>query len=376
MTIEQKQLTPGEVKWKILAELDSLRPELKKSSLVEGFAFSDKQFDAAFHKYRDYVGDSLFPYQRHEKNKSSSDSVSTNLINAFLQKGKESVKDQLRFGFYGHVVSSRFSQSDLKNQKALADLRYPWEWYARTRERRRTVHLHVGPTNSGKTYHALKRLEDAETGCYAGPLRLLAHEVYTRLNAKGKACTLVTGDEFRLPPDWIDNDLPSMHSSTVEMIPFGAKLQVVVIDEIQMIADKDRGWAWSEAFLGINAKEIHVCGEDRAVPLITELTKLLGDDLKIHRYERLNPLEMYPNSLRGNLKGLQKGDCVVSFTILGIHALRTQIERATGKRCAVVYGSLPPETRAQQARLFNDLNNDYDFLVASDAIGMGLNLSV
>jgi ATP-dependent RNA helicase SUPV3L1/SUV3 len=64
----------------------------------------------------------------------------------------------------------------------------------------------------------------------------------------------------------------------------------------------------------------------------------------------------------------------VAFTVMGIHALRRIIEKKTGKKCAIVYGSLPPETRAQQARLFNDPDNDYDFLVASDAIGMGLNL--
>ena len=80
--------------------------------------------------------------------------------------------------------------------------------------------------------------------------------------------------------------------------------------------------------------------------------------------------------LNGKLKDLRKGDCIVSFSVMGIHALRQQIERQTGKKVATVYGSLPPETRAQQARLFNDPDNDYDFLVASDAVGMGLNLAI
>jgi ATP-dependent RNA helicase SUPV3L1/SUV3 len=75
-----------------------------------------------------------------------------------------------------------------------------------------------------------------------------------------------------------------------------------------------------------------------------------------------------------SLRALQKGDCIVTFAIHEIHQLREQIEKQTGKRVAIVYGTLPPETRAQQARLFNDPNNDYDFLVASDAVGMGLNL--
>jgi ATP-dependent RNA helicase SUPV3L1/SUV3 len=102
----------------------------------------------------------------------------------------------------------------------------------------------------------------------------------------------------------------------------------------------------------------------------------MGDNLHVHRYERLNPLKVMSKSLRGNFKNLRKGDCVVTFTVVNIHALKKQIERETGKRVAIVYGSLPPETRAQQAAFFNDPDNDYDFLVASDAIGMGLNLSI
>ena len=79
-------------------------------------------------------------------------------------------------------------------------------------------------------------------------------------------------------------------------------------------------------------------------------------------------------SLGGDLSKLQKGDCIVAFSVMGIHALRERIEKKTGRKVAIIYGSLPPETRAHQAKLFNNPENDYDFLVASDAIGMGLNL--
>jgi ATP-dependent RNA helicase SUPV3L1/SUV3 len=254
--------------------------------------------------------------------------------------------------------------------KEVADLRYPSEWYPATREIPRTIHMHVGPTNSGKTYHALKRLEEVESGIYLGPLRLLAHEVYTRLNAKGKACALITGEEQRMP----EGDRATMFSCTVEMAPLNTKFDVAVIDEIQMINHRDRGWAWTQAFLGLQAKEIHLCGEARTVPLMRELCALVGDKVHVHEYERLTPLGVLPRSLQGKLSRLEKGDCIVAFTVLGIHALRREIEKRTGKKCAIVYGSLPPETRAQQARLFNDPDNDYDFLVASDAIGMGLNL--
>jgi len=282
------------------------------------------------------------------------------------------IQAKLRYMFYAQVCGGRFTQAELENQKHMADLRYPEEWYPATREIARTVHLHVGPTNSGKTYHALKRLEEAKRGIYLGPLRLLAHEVYTRLRAKGKSCALVTGEEQRVP----EGEEVSMWSCTVEMAPMNTPLDVAVIDEIQMINHKDRGWAWTQAFLGIQAKEVHLCGEARTVPLIKELCALIGDKVHVHEYNRLTTLAVAHGSLRGDLTKLEKGDCIVAFTVLGLHALRREVEQKTGRKCAIVYGGLPPETRAQQARLFNDPDNDYDFLVASDAIGMGLNLSI
>ncbi|KAI4756335.1 P-loop containing nucleoside triphosphate hydrolase protein [Aureobasidium sp. EXF-3400] len=296
------------------------------------------------------------------------------LRDSWFERGANGLQDRIKYAFYNHVISAHFTPSDIRNQKALADLRYPTEWYPATRTIHRTIHLHVGPTNSGKTYHALQRLEQAGTGVYAGPLRLLAHEVYTRLNAKGKQCMLITGEEKRAPDE--DSLAADITSCTVEMMPLNKDVDVAVIDEIQMIGNAERGWAWTQAVLGVKAREVHLCGETRTVPLIRELCASIGEKLVVHEYERLSPLKMADKSLQGNLKKLRKGDCIVSFSVMGIHALRKQIEQSTGRKVATVYGSLPPETRAQQARLFNDPDNDYDFLVASDAIGMGLNLSI
>ena len=301
------------------------------------------------------------------------DSTLLALRAAYVADGNSGIDAYLKFALQAHVGNHSFTESDLVNQKKLADLRYPHEWYPTTRSLQRTIHLHVGPTNSGKTYHALKRLEQASSGLYAGPLRLLAHEVYTRLNAIGKTCNLLTGDE-RISHDSRDQAEPPMCSCTVEMVPVNRTLDVAVVDEIQMIGHDQRGWAWTQAVLAIQAKELHLCGEERAVPIIQEIAAAIGDKLHIHHYKRLSPLRTMSNSLNGKLKDLRKGDCVVVFSRMGIHSLKKDIEKATKKRVAVVYGSLPPETRAQQARLFNDPHNDYDILVASDAIGMGLNL--
>lgn len=294
------------------------------------------------------------------------------LRQAYSDHGPSGLDSQIKYSLHGQLANARLTRANLEDQSKLADLRYPVEWYPGTRAIQRTIHLHVGPTNSGKTYQGLQRLEQAKTGIYAGPLRLLAHEVYTRLNAKGKTCHLITGDDKRIHED----DEEAMTSCTVEMVPTDRTVDVAVVDEIQMIGNEERGWAWSQALLGLKAKELHLCGEARTVPLIRELVAQMGDKLEIHHYERLSPLKAASRSLDGNLTRLRKGDCLVVFSRKEIHALKSEIERKTNKRVAIVYGSLPPETRARQARLFNDPSNDYDYLVASDAIGMGLNLDI
>ncbi|KAI6103737.1 P-loop containing nucleoside triphosphate hydrolase protein [Pisolithus croceorrhizus] len=278
---------------------------------------------------------------------------------------------------------------------------------------RRKIIMHVGPTNSGKTHMALRALAAAKSGLYAGPLRLLAHEIWERLN-KGqivpldmfpegdaepdttintdiveetgttkptlrkqgsskyvRQCNLRTGEEFR-----VVSDSASLLSCTVEMAALDAQLDVAVVDEIQMIADPARGSAWTMAVLGIAARELHLCGEEAAVPVVEEILKHTGDELVVNRYERLTPLVVQNESLYGDLSHVQKGDCVVTFSRNNIFALKKRVEESTGLLCAVAYGKLPPEIRSEQAALFNDPHSGYDVIVASDAIGMGLNLKI
>ncbi|KAG0131033.1 P-loop containing nucleoside triphosphate hydrolase protein [Tuber indicum] len=275
--------------------------------------------------------------------------------------------------FLQYIGQKDLAKTDIRmiNIKKAADMRFPQEWYPMARQFKRTWHLHVGPTNSGKTYNALKRLEEAADGIYAGPLRLLAHEIFERMNSKGIPCNLVTGDDMR-----IVSETAAISSSTVEMVDLNREVEVAVLDEIQMIGDEDRGWAWTQALLGVRAKEVHMCGEERTVDLIKSLAANVGDECIVHNYKRLGPLEVMKESLGGDLTKIQKGDCVVTFSRKSIFAMKKEIERVTGLRCAVIYGSLPPETRSLQARYFNDPESGYDVLVASDAVGMGLNLSI
>ncbi|KAI9724132.1 MAG: hypothetical protein M1812_000851 [Candelaria pacifica] len=343
--------------------IDDLKAELESSRNLAGKEAEHPEKD--FKEYRSAVVSS---FQNSRRTK-----LFDSLYDAYVDGGGLSALDaELKASFHGHIISSKFTNADILNQSRLADLRHPAEWFPASRQYHRTIHLHVGPTNSGKTYHALKKLEEADSGIYAGPLRLLAHEVYTRLNANGRECNLITGDDTKIA----GSGKAPMSSCTVEMVPLNRQMDVAVIDEIQMIGCSNRGWAWTTAVLGVSARELHLCGEARVVPLIRQLAASTGEKLEIHQYERLSPLKTMMSSLNGDLKRLRKGDCVVVFSRTGIHAMKNEIERITGKSVAVVYGSLPPETRAQQAKLFNDPNNDYDILVASDAIGMGLNLSI
>ena len=274
----------------------------------------------------------------------------------------------------------------------------------------RTIVMHVGPTNSGKTHNALRALAAAKRGFYAGPLRLLAHEIFMRLNngqivplgvdpepaepdhttniegtdEEGRAvvrkdsdrrfirpCNLITGED-RIS---VEAESPLL-SCTVEMVPLAEDFDVAVVDEIQMLADPERGGAWTNAVLGSNVKELHLCGEEAAVPLVQALLRTTGDKIIVNRYNRLTPLVVAKQSLDGQLSKIRKGDCVVAFSRTMIFSMKAKIELQTGLKCAVVYGGLPSELRNDQAKLFNDPTSGYDVLVGSDAIGMGLNLYV
>lgn len=265
----------------------------------------------------------------------------------------------------------------------IIDMRNPADDFKLARRMRRKIIMHVGPTNSGKTYNALLALVNATTGVYAGPLRLLAHEIFDRLN-KGliaptptadntvkpriRTCNLITGEEQRI----VDPDAPFV-SSTVEMVNTNLLYDVVVLDEIQMIGDPQRGDAWTRALLGVRARELHLCGEETAVELVRKLVAETGDELVINNYKRLSPLVTARQSL-GSFKAVRKGDCVVAFSRRQLFQIKDEIEKTTGLKCAMAYGGLPPEVRTEQAQLFNDPKSGYDVMVASDAIGMGLNL--
>jgi hypothetical protein len=189
-------------------------------------------------------------------------------------------------------AASREYADEISSHRILVnhtDLRIPHEWYPLARLTKRKIIYHGGPTNSGKTYHALQRLMNADPklggGIYCGPLRLLALEVYEKLNRQGVYCNLATGQEKKTIP------FATHVSCTIELANVSVPYDIAVIDEIQMIGDADRGYAWTRAVLGLNAREIHVCGGMEALNIVKQLAQNTGDDFEINSYDRLSKLE-------------------------------------------------------------------------------------
>lgn len=256
--------------------------------------------------------------------------------------------------------------------KKISDLRTPANWYPSARALTRKIIFHAGPTNSGKTFHAMKRFMEAKSGVYCGPLKLLAAEVYNKCNEMGTPCDLVTGEERKYA---LGEGNPSPHvACTVEMTSVNTPYEVAVIDEIQLLRDPGRGWAWTRAFLGLVAEEVHVCGESGAYELLQRICETTGETVEMKSYQRLTELTVEDSAL-SSLDNIMPGDCIVCFSKNDIYSVSRDIE-ARGKEVAVIYGGLPPGTKLAQAAKFNDPNNSCKVMVATDAIGMGLNLSI
>jgi len=246
----------------------------------------------------------------------------------------------------------------------LAFQRYP-DSFETARHLQRSVTLYVGPPNSGKTHAAFERLAQALDGAYLAPLRLLALEGRDRLVARGVPCSLLTGEEN------VPADDARVVSSTIEMVNTRKAIDVAVIDEAQMLFDVSRGWAWTQAIVGVPANEVIVICSEYAVPAIERLLGLCGERCTVRRFERKQHVQLLPRPVP--LASLQLGDAVVAFSRRDVLMLRDQIS-AAGHPVSVIYGALPPEVRRREAERF--ASGDSHILVATDAIGMGLNLPI
>lgn len=235
--------------------------------------------------------------------------------------------------------------------------------FPNARSMEREFIFHMGPTNSGKTYGAIQELKKSNVGCYLAPLRLLAHEIYDDLNKDGIYCSLITGEERIEVPG------STVFSSTIEMANFNKKYDVGIIDEIQMITDPQRGWAWTQAVCGLPCEKIYLAGSEECLPYIKRLIEdILKEKLTVIKFERKSPLSV-EEDIFDNDSEIMDGDAFIVFSRKRIFEVKEEITD-----CSVIYGSLSPEVRKSEASKFRD--GITKTIISTDAIGMGLNLPI
>jgi ATP-dependent RNA helicase SUPV3L1/SUV3 len=220
------------------------------------------------------------------------------------------------------------------------------------------VVAHLGPTNSGKTYAALRELAERGAGVYAGPLRMLAQEAHRRLGEwlGSEQVGLVTGEE-RL------NERAPVLCSTVEMASQSGEL--LVLDEVQWADDAERGSAWTRLLLAGDYREIFLLGALDALPLVDRAFP----DRELKVFDRKLPLEFVGAK---SLRSLTKGTVVVAFSRRAVLALAGEVNRLHEGRVAVLYGAMPLSSRREEIDRF--LTGQADVCVATDVLGHGVNL--
>ncbi len=241
----------------------------------------------------------------------------------------------------------------------------PRDEYPAARAMKRRFVLHIGGTNTGKTYAGFQRLRRAATGVYLAPLRLLALEAQELLLSYGVACSLTTGEEEDVDPD--DTHI----AATAEKLSLEKTYDVAVIDECQMIADPERGFAWTRAILGVLAPEVHLCAAPEAKNLLMRIIRGCGDEVEVVVHERKTPLVCMNRVV--DYSAVRPGDALITFSKVGVLSVAEDL-RSRGKEPAIIYGALPYATRRRQMEGF--LAGDMEYVVSTDAIGMGLNLPI
>ena len=226
--------------------------------------------------------------------------------------------------------------------------------------------LHIGGTNSGKTYSSIERLKEAQCGVYAGPLRLLALEIYDKLTEADVPCSMLTGEEQYI----CENSFVT--AATVEMVSLRKEYDIAVIDEAQMISDPFRGHVWSRLIMGLKAHEIHLCMAPEAEQVIIRLLRECQQSYEVVHHERNTELvfEDKPFVIETDI---MQGDALILFSKKAVLDVAARLEMM-GVRASVIYGNLPPQIRKKQFEMF--LRGKTQVVVATDAIGLGVNLPI
>lgn len=333
----------------------SIRKKIRLLKEMENEGF--KEYDAVCERYEELLEEiskrMLEDYNK--KNNTDFDfyEVVRGNYNGFLNSGIMTV---LTKNHIPKLIGEAFEEAFPDNPK---------DEYMITRRMKRKIYIHLGDTNTGKTYNAVERLKKAKKGVYLSPLRILALENYDKLNNEGIVCDLMTGEEEIIKEN-------STHiSCTIEKVNLKQNYDIAVIDEIQMINDTQRGIAWSRAVLGLRCNEIHICGAMNAKELLIKILEDCEDDYEIKEYHRNIPLIVETKNFSYN--DVQEGDAIVVFSKKRVLEIAQDYSNKNIKT-SIIYGDLPPEVRKMQYEQF--INKENKVLVTTDAIGMGVNLPI
>ena len=221
----------------------------------------------------------------------------------------------------------------------------------------------LGPTNTGKTFLAIETMLSFESGMIGFPLRLLAREVYDKIIERidPSKVALVTGEEKIIPLN------AKYFLCTVESMPIDKNLEFVGIDEIQMCNDHERGHIFTDRLLNLRGEKLTMLMGSNT---IKNIIQKLDDDVEFKNKERLSKLTFAGHK---KISRIERKSAVIAFSTEEVYAIAELIRRQKGG-AAIIMGSLSPKTRNAQVELYQ--SGDANFLVATDAIGMGINMDI
>ena len=221
----------------------------------------------------------------------------------------------------------------------------------------------LGPTNTGKTFLAIETMLSFESGMIGFPLRLLAREVYDKITQRisPRKVALITGEEKIIPSD------AKYYLCTVESMPVDKNLEFVAVDEIQMCSDPERGHIFTDRLLNLRGEKLTMfMGSNTIKNIISKLE----DEIDFINKDRLSKLTYVGYK---KISRIERKSAIIAFSTEEVYAIAELIRRQKGG-AAIVMGSLSPKTRNSQVSLYQ--SGDVDYLVATDAIGMGINMDL
>ena len=339
----------------LIEQESSLRKKIRQLKEMENEGFKDfSSVNERYEELLEYISKRLLD-DYNKKNNTDFDfyQVIRGNYNSFINSGFMSVLTRQHIP---KLISKEFEENFPDNPK---------DEYKLARNINRKIYIHLGETNTGKTYTAMERLKVAKNGVYLSPLRILALENYEKLNNNGVICNLLTGEEEILKEG-------ATHTScTIEKADLKKEYDIAIIDEIQMIDDSQRGAAWTRALLGLRCNEIHICGALNAKRVVEKIIEDCNDDYEFKEYKRSIPLEVQESNFNYNYA--EEGDAIVVFSKKKVLQIAEQYSDM-GIKASIIYGDLPPEVRRKQYDMF--INKENKVLITTDAIGMGVNLPI